>query len=316
MKKKGLCTLLVLFSSLTFADTSANDTKSIVLPISDDELKLIYGKDDRFEADDFGDQKFIDLSRSVAGRVPRYRLGQSVNNPDNYRFSKITLKQNIPNICETERFQDQVTLADCTGFLVGPRTLVTAGHCMQSKYECDKNVWVFGFKHDSQELEKKNVYACKKVVAQKFKYSKFDVDDYAVIELDRDVTDREPLEIRREGKIKKGTPLVVIGHPLGLPLKIADGANVSKNNLSEFFTPISTLFKKRKYFIANLDTYGGNSGSPVFNRDTGAVEGILVQGAEDFTKDAKENCVRSVQRTNSRWTTQEKVFRITKVPGI
>ncbi|WP_420540401.1 S46 family peptidase (plasmid) [Paenibacillus polymyxa] len=37
------------------------------------------------------------------------------------------------------------------------------------------------------------------------------------------------------------------------------------------------------FFVANLDTYGGNSGSPVFNSDTHEVEGILVRG-EDCTR--------------------------------
>ena len=36
------------------------------------------------------------------------------------------------------------------------------------------------------------------------------------------------------------------------------------------------------YFVANLDTYGGNSGSPVINAGTGILEGILVRGETDF----------------------------------
>ena len=36
------------------------------------------------------------------------------------------------------------------------------------------------------------------------------------------------------------------------------------------------------YFVANLDTYGGNSGSAVFNATSGKVEGILVRGENDY----------------------------------
>ncbi|MEI8190645.1 MAG: hypothetical protein WCI75_13115 [candidate division NC10 bacterium] len=36
------------------------------------------------------------------------------------------------------------------------------------------------------------------------------------------------------------------------------------------------------YFVANLDTYGGNSGSAVFSATTGLVEGILVRGENDY----------------------------------
>jgi len=36
------------------------------------------------------------------------------------------------------------------------------------------------------------------------------------------------------------------------------------------------------YFVANLDTYGGNSGSAVFNAKTGVIVGILVRGENDY----------------------------------
>ncbi len=51
-----------------------------------------------------------------------------------------------------------------------------------------------------------------------------------------------------------------------------------------------------QYFIANLDTYGGNSGSAVFNSSTGEVEGILVRGEVDYIFD--NGCRRSKKCTN------------------
>src|SRR5690606_7248906 len=92
--------------------------------------------------------------------------------------------------------------------------------------------------------------------------------DYAVIELDRDVVGHTPLKIRRTGSVSVGDELVVIGHPAGLPVKVAGGANVRQ--------------LQQDYFVANLDTFGGNSGSAVFNLSTGEVEGILVRGEVDF----------------------------------
>jgi V8-like Glu-specific endopeptidase len=101
-------------------------------------------------------------------------------------------------------------------------------------------------------------------------------DDYAFIELDRKVNDRQPLKVRKTGKISKGASLVVIGHPTGLPTKIADGANVR------------TL--QGKFFVANLDTFGGNSGSAVFNAETEEVEGILVRGETDYVYNSSLGC--------------------------
>ena len=53
------------------------------------------------------------------------------------------------------------------------------------------------------------------------------------------------------------------------------------------------------YFVANLDTYGGNSGSPIINAATGMLEGILVRGATDFVIDNVENCFRSNVYSNT-----------------
>src|SRR5690606_39537024 len=59
-----------------------------------------------------------------------------------------------------------------------------------------------------------SAYSCKKIISQSLNGAT--KDDFAVIELDRKVTDRNPLKFRRSGKVTTGTPLVVIGHPTGL----------------------------------------------------------------------------------------------------
>jgi hypothetical protein len=95
--------------------------------------------------------------------------------------------------------------------------------------------------------------------------------DYALVRLDRQAAGRPALAVRRTGKIDPNQAVYVMGHPSGLPLKYAPGAFVRDNANVNFF-------------VANLDTYGGNSGSPVFNADEGMVEGILVRGDTDFVR--------------------------------
>ena len=70
----------------------------------------------------------------------------------------------------------------------------------------------------------------------------------------------------------------MIGYPLGLPAKIAGGAVVRDNSARDFF-------------LSNLDTYAGNSGSAVFNANTLTVEGVLVAGEDDFVDTG--GCLRS-----------------------
>jgi hypothetical protein len=93
--------------------------------------------------------------------------------------------------------------------------------------------------------------------------------DWALVRLARSVVGRSPVAFRTAGKIAASQKLFVIGHPCGLPQKYAPGASVRNN------TPAA-------FFVANLDTYGGNSGSPVFNATNIQVEGILVRGENDF----------------------------------
>lgn len=84
-------------------------------------------------------------------------------------------------------------------------------------------------------------------------------------------------------------------------------------NLLGIFKPIRNLIRKRDFFMASLDAFVGNSGSPVFNKETGLVEGILVEGAEDFKEDPELLCNRAVVKKDSSVVTDEKVFRARKI---
>ncbi len=277
--------------------------------------KIIYGEDNRYDTEQYPDREVREYAKSVAGMVSNHKLQPNFDNPDTYNFFLRTAEQS-QDLCIGERFSEQYVLPGCTGFLVSPDTLVTAGHCVTSEFECKTNSWVFDYTDGTTDIPKDNVYKCEKIVKQELAEKYASIKDYAVIKLDRPVTGRAPLKFRKKGKVRTGAKLFVIGHPLGLPQKIADGAKVKFANIIEIIRPIRTLLRKRYYFIANLDTYAGNSGSPVFNKKTGEVEGILVQGAEDFDRNVDNFCNESRRVSNSGLTTQEKVFRITKIPGL
>lgn len=240
--------------------------------------KVVYGEDNRHEVFE-ARPEFKTFARSTAARIDRNRLkGWTFN-----RFWELetkTLEQT--GICADERFSQQPTVAECTGFLVSPKHIVTAGHCI-SNQTCKNGMYYWLFDYHMPEhgpfdpRRSKHDYAsCKRVV--KRVYERGTGLDYALIELKKEVKGRAPLKFRKEGEVSLGEELVVIGHPSGLPTKIADGAQV--RDINPYF------------FKANLDTFGGNSGSPVINVRTGEVEGILVRGATDYVEDRSSGCHR------------------------
>ncbi len=81
-----------------------------------------------------------------------------------------------------------------------------------------------------------------------------------------------------------GTQLTTIGHPMGLPKKITRNGLVMGKIGDHYLT-------------TTLDAVKGNSGGPVFNADTGALIGLIVnQGIQHaFSMDRKERCYRLTQ---------------------
>ena len=231
--------------------------------------KVIYGKDNRKDVYEVTNKLHLKLAKSTASLIMKKRLTKS--HGAFYANSTQTLAEGRSNICPSENFSDQPTLSHCSGFLVSPDTMISAGHCYDSAHSCSQSVWVFDYQMDNVSsinldmISRRNVYECKKVIKSKFR----DGEDYAIIKLKRKVLGRTPLKFRKIGKISSRSKLLVIGSPSGLPLKVANGGTVLNNS--------------GKYqFLTSLDTFKGNSGSPVFDSRTGLVEGILVSGKIDY----------------------------------
>lgn len=244
--------------------------------------RVIYGDDNRKDIYDISNSKHFELADSTVALVNKRNISEQ---GDWVHLNGVIFKHRFDApLCEEERFREQLSAAFCSGFLVAPNMIATAGHCIRTEgkpdSDCSVTRFVFNFSLTHQDdpanhLSKNEVYSCKRIVAREFTSNQ----DWALIELDRPVENHRPLNIRKEGQPQTGDALVVIGHPTGLPKKVADGASVRS---------VHTGFLK-----ANLDTYGGNSGSAVFSDVTGEVEGILVRGVTDFIKDKEKGCVKS-----------------------
>lgn len=207
-------------------------------------------------------------------------------------------KRGLP-LCSDEPYREQATGGFCSGVLVGDDLVLTAGHCVNSAESCNDTKFVFGFAVTAKggsapsKVPASNVYSCAKVELSMHESSASpDAElrirdiDYALVRLDRKVTGHKKLAVNPAQNIKAGAELFVIGHPVGLPRKVADGASVRDAGAGQ------------TYFTANLDTYGGSSGSPVFNAGTGLIDGILVRGDVDFVKNPEGTCYSSNKIAN------------------
>jgi len=234
--------------------------------------KVIYGADDRIDVYAETNPTRIALAASTVALISNSDLTDNGNGTFTISLSSYTQGGMPP--CVGEAFDTQPTAAFCSGFMVGDDLIATAGHCVFDEFDLATFSFVFGF-------DMLNVSTPIATVSDSHVYSGVELlshdpgglTDHALIRVDRDITapGASVLDVRTSGTIGNSDLVGVIGHPSGLPKKIAFGAATSVRDNSP-----------ADYFVANLDTYGGNSGSPVFNQTTGVVEGILVRGATDF----------------------------------
>ena len=240
--------------------------------------KVIYGVDNRVDIYQTQNALYKKLAVSTAAMIGNSHL---IDQGDSFLIEGQSLEVG-DGICSDALFAKQIAVANCSGFLVANQYLVTAGHCIQTLSDCVSSSWVFDYANYNEEkptylIPKSEVYKCTEITERALD-GRTD-NDFSLVKLDRPVVNRQPLEFRTKGKISNQAKLVVIGHPSGLPTKIADDANLRSNN-------------NKYFFMANLDTFGGNSGSAVFDAKTGLVEGILVRGEQDYVSDVTSSCLR------------------------
>jgi HEAT repeat protein len=251
------------------------------------------------------DKPFVDTvkrqAESVACLIPHAYLKKGENRW--YLSSKVpTLAQVVElefqeKLGEQEAFCNEYVAGFGTAFLVGKQLVMTAAHCICKKDTdiLDEKViaatqLLFGFQKSSDyHFADKQVYQIKIVVSHQYirikdRFGNFtEWTDWALLELDREAP-YTPLKMNMTSKIAEKVELYMLGHPYGLPIKFVDNGFVQRNQQKDFFS-------------SNLDAFGGNSGSPVFNKATGDVEGLLCSGGVDWviTDDYRGNKQRRVQ---------------------
>lgn len=241
----------------------------------------------------------VDDREQITPRSIHYQLARSTaiavlsSNVEASGADKLKLSvDQLTNLCPSERFALHPSLSyACSGFLVAPDIIVTAGHCMvntgesrnETELYCKAFSWLFDYHTDIngrtqiEGIPEDKMYRCKQVIYA-VKDERAPYRDYALVQLDRPVQGRTPFKINPE-MIKNSDQFSMIGYPLGTPAKRSSAAPVLLNNI------------KRQSFITTLDAFEGNSGSVVLNARNEAV-GILVGGTpiEGMVPKSGMNC--------------------------
>lgn len=244
------------------------------------QFDVVYGEDNRLDLYRVTNSLHKTLANSTAAMMAVNQFKRSSANT--FEIAAPRSLGESQNLCSGVAFADQPAAATCSGFLVAPDLIVTAGHCYKSfstpENVCKSFAWVFDFnlstssKNPAKNISLQNIYLCKEVVEAQLSGT----TDFAIIRLDRKVVERSPLKFRDGGKVRNSTELVVIGNPTGIPTKVSPKGKITKNTDTNKFS-------------TTLDTFQGNSGSAVFDASTGTVEGILIQGKTDYHPSIKGN---------------------------
>ena len=244
---------------------------------------IFYGEDNYVEIDQIpkgsSNVDWGTLAKSVAIVIPD-------PGPGEYDLSELKAMRKRfrkPPLNPDYKYGHQPSLAKLTAFLVGPDKIMTAGHAGVRQLE--RSAFLFDFTWDStnkrlrkQRYEASEIYRCKKIVLHR----NDTLGDYAICQLDRPVTGRQPLTLEavKDAATLDRKQAKMISAPDGTPLKLTDrgeirGKRPSKNSPDKNMT---------SFFFHTLDNSGGSSGAPIFDAMTGRVIGIQSGGDDNFTK--------------------------------
>jgi V8-like Glu-specific endopeptidase len=315
MNIRNLKTLVLIFFSFSlFAQLEDKKPEAEQYPFNNigDTSRGFFGKDDRMEIKDVSGAK--DYARATAVMINKKYI---VNNKIKAGTLRDRLKRQFGSskFDKNVKFLDQPTVANCTGFLIAPDIIATAGHCIKDKSKLKDYVWVFDFTLDKYSsyrgeitLDPNDIYEVAGSISDKLSYSPV-VEDYAFLRLTRK-SDRRPYRFRTSGKVSLFSNVYTIGAPTGLPLKFVDNSFVVDNSRST-------------YFKNNIDGFPGNSGGPVFNKN-GFIEGIHVRGnvelsqgkwTGDYKYDEECGCITTVNWETTVGNYGSQAHKITSVPA-
>lgn len=270
--------------------TKPTDSDTTIFKIKLDRLKqvqfAIYGEDDRREVTDnrpvysVSAPKMAALTPLVLAIVHKSKLEKRVDK-DGKSYWAIkdapSLAESLKGVCGGDfcdglRFRDQPSIVYATAMVMASNRVLTAEHVFDEKKFSDY-VLVRNYTTNRSRIRLDDVI---EFASRIEKMEEHEGLDFMVYETKTKVTtaDVRP-NFNKVRNLKSNDPLFMLGFPSGLPMKCAASGNAYH---------IDNVF-----FFCNLDAFGGNSGSPVFNQK-GTIEGFLRAGGKDYSTITANSC--------------------------
>ncbi len=160
----------------------------------------------------------------------------------------------------------------CTGFLVGQRNLMSAGHCDQmdkcrqqyEEYGADRYQVVFGYDQEEKDRPSPHAYSVKEI---KGFYKCNDSYDVASFKLSSDAAYKQFGKLQLQEPYIKKQKIMVPHHPNGQTKKLSAG------NVVAYYPQVGL-------FGHTANTLPGSSGAPVVSENSGNVIGVHVSGGK------------------------------------
>lgn len=254
-------------------------------------LKAVYGSDDRVDicSTRIGKREY-EMAKSTAMLVEAKNLKAigRLNGKVIYHLVAETLEESFgAPACSNVSFKNEKSPGFCSGFLYNAvntdkKSVLSAGHCFWDYDKEDVKV-VFSINNLGTKIVSNNPQYTSEIFVsedQVFNIASTTIEDrdFTKITLDRSVLDAIPLQVDTSSTPSVNDPLQMMGHPYGLMLKFTEGRVVINDNEDENFG-------------AHISSFGGNSGSPVVNKNSGKVVGILVSGQDDYNYNYTNDCM-------------------------
>lgn len=130
--------------------------------------KLVYGLDDRKDYYELDDQQ----KKECDSVVSLWESSDIVDNGNGESRLQTSNFGDSLNLCENEKFREQPMGAFCSGFLVGPDLIATAGHCVKNAEDLTTTRFVFGYRMENENQAKttisnSEIYKGKEIVGRK-----------------------------------------------------------------------------------------------------------------------------------------------------